>query len=274
MSLFQTKDRALLMKQMEASSKQNEHIIALVMVGSGAFGYRDELSDLDMVVAIDKEENLTEVMEYVGSMLRKYTSIIYEKTNIQRHLQVYLTREFLEIDIGFGPYQYAAAFKKDWKVLFDKSGTVDYAMRISWERISENSGTDEKKQKVQEIADSVWHNFMHAAMSMKREQIFRAIAELDLIRENYRKLLGLHYNLDVVRGRELDSLPEEKLQIIRNQILTNLSKEALWDNLHYLTDTVYEELAYYGEEAGVKITKEQIIEYADECRKLSGKEEL
>jgi len=50
----------------------------------------------------------------------------------KKGLQVYLTDSYLEIDIGYGDYTCAAANRKHWKVLYDKSGTVDKAIHDSW----------------------------------------------------------------------------------------------------------------------------------------------
>ena len=83
---------------------RDRHIIALVAVGSGAFGYIDGLSDLDMVVAVDSDENMEAVMKFVNSQLNKKLNFIYFKQALQRRLQVYLCDNYLEIDIGYGAY--------------------------------------------------------------------------------------------------------------------------------------------------------------------------
>jgi UTP:GlnB (protein PII) uridylyltransferase len=58
MAKFNMTDRKGIMDYIFSFTEQNEHIMALVAVGSGSFGYIDELSDLDMVIAIDKDENI------------------------------------------------------------------------------------------------------------------------------------------------------------------------------------------------------------------------
>lgn len=85
---------------------------------------------------------------------------------------------YLEIDIGYGAYTSAATIRKNWKVLFDKSGTVDIAMRASWEKKEIVSQTTELDQKLAECSDTVWHNLMLAAVAIKRRQYWRAYTEL------------------------------------------------------------------------------------------------
>ena len=122
-----------------------------------------------MAVAVDSDENLETVMEYVAAQLRKRLNFIYFKQMPQRRLQVYLTESYLEIDIGYGPYTSAAAAQQHWKVVFDKSGTVDQAMREFWEKRETTSGTHELA-KVAECSDLAWHYLMHAASAIKRRQ--------------------------------------------------------------------------------------------------------
>jgi len=122
-------------------------------------------------------------MEYVRSQLSKHLNFIYFSQIPQKRLQVYLTDNYLEIDIGYGAYTGAAAIRKHWKVLFDKSGTVDKAMRASWEKKEAASKTNELNKKLAECSDSVWHNLMLAAVAIKRRQYWRAYTELDLARK-------------------------------------------------------------------------------------------
>ena len=79
MPVFNTSLRKNIMDHIISFTEQNEHIMALIAVGSGAFGYIDELSDLDMVVAIDSDDNMEIVMDYVAARLDQYLNFIYFK---------------------------------------------------------------------------------------------------------------------------------------------------------------------------------------------------
>lgn len=268
MAVFNTTDRKNIMDYIVSVTEQNEHILALIAVGSGSFGYIDELSDLDMVVALDSNENMETVMEYVASQLNKRLNFIYVKQVTQRRLQVYLNDNFLEIDIGYGAYASAAATKKNWKVLFDKIGTMDENMSISWEKYERTPKTDEHRKKLTECSDVVWHNLMHSAVAIKRKQYWRAVAELDLARNLFIGLLGCRYSLDTSRGRDVDKLPEAELAVLKNTLVSNFTQDALWFNLTELTDAIYTELERYGERACITINRQQVNEYINACRGL------
>ena len=84
MALFTPADRKSIMDYIVSFTEQNEHIVALVAVGSGSFGYTDELSDLDFVVAIDSGENLDIVKDSQMNLARKRRLSTLSKTPIYR----------------------------------------------------------------------------------------------------------------------------------------------------------------------------------------------
>jgi predicted nucleotidyltransferase len=268
MAIFNVTDRKNIMDYIVSFTEQNEHIKALIAVGSGSFGYIDELSDLDMVVAIDKDENMETVMDFVASQLNKRLNFIYFKQMPQRRLQVYISDNYLEIDIGYGAYTSAAATRKNWKVLFDKTGTIDETMRSSWEKHEKKSNTDEHNKKLIECSDVVWHFIMHASVAIKRKQYWRAAAELEHARNLYIELLGCRYSLDTKRGRDVDKLPEAELIILKKTLVSSFSQDDLWLNLITLNDAVYTELKRYGERACITVNRQQVNEYINACRNL------
>ena len=51
--IFSVQDRQNAFEFVLSAARENDRIIALVQVGSGAAGYRDDRSDLDFVIALD-----------------------------------------------------------------------------------------------------------------------------------------------------------------------------------------------------------------------------
>jgi predicted nucleotidyltransferase len=265
MAMFTADKRAEIMEYIKAFAEKNEHIISLIAVGSGAVGYTDRLSDLDMVIAIDSNENLTLVMDEVAQKLKEKVRFIYFKQVPQIRMQVYMSEDYLEIDIGYGVYTSAAAFKKHWKVLFDKSGTVDNAMRRSWEAISAAPKGDELGKKLFELSDTAWHHLMHSAVAISREQYWRAESELEFVRNQLFAVWGCRYSLDVARGRDADSIPKEKLDSLKGTLPSELSGEALKGCLYALTGAVYSELESCGTAFESSVTRDNVAEYISAC---------
>ena len=255
-----------MLESITAFAEKQPHITALIVVGSGAMGYTDELSDLDFVVGLDGDASMETVMADMAAFLKERAKPIYFKQAAQRRMQVYLTDHYLEIDIGYGDHAQAMAFRPHWQVLFDRSGTVEEKMRSSWAAISAAPKEERQARVAAECADIVWHNLMHAAVALARGQCWRAETELENVRGVLLKLLGLRYGLDMERGREADKLPETELARLQGTLATALTPDALWQSLHALAEAVYAELARYGEQAHMQVNYPQMIEYLDFCR--------
>ena len=268
MALFGVGERKSVLDEIVAFAERNEHVLALVAVGSGAFDYVDELSDLDVLVVIDRNENMESVMDDVAVQMNRQQDFVYFKQMLQRGLQVYVSDNYLEVDIGYVAQSGVSATRKHWRVLFDKTGRIDEAMRDSWAQRETAEGREAHDQKLFECSDVVWHNLMHAAVAIKRGQAWRAIAELDRARDLFVGLLGCRYSLEVKRGREVDRLPEAELAALEKTMVSGPGRERLWQALEALTDAVYTELERHGERACITVTRRQVNEYIEACKAL------
>lgn len=81
-AVFSVRDRQVAFDYILSTARQCGKIISLVQVGSGAKGYHDDRSDLDFVIALDSDDSMTEVMEYVHRrILDKYELLFLNKIN-------------------------------------------------------------------------------------------------------------------------------------------------------------------------------------------------
>ena len=256
-SIFQVRDRQDAYEFILAIAKECSKVIALCQVGSGAIGYRDEYSDLDFVIALDSDDSMLEVMEYVNQKITEKYEISYFSQNESRHLQVYVLSNLLEIDIGYGCYEYAAALKPAFKVLFDHSGVVEDKMIKSREWMDNSIFGDKYKKDIDSACNSVWARMMHAAVAIHRNNYFRAIGEIEYIRKTYIDLLGDRYRLESSLNREIDQLPEDEKKAIRSTLVMGESADDLWVSLMNLTTLVFKELDGYE----VAISKDMILGY-------------
>ncbi len=259
--IFSVADRQEVFEYILSITKECEKIIALCQVGSGAKGYHDEKSDLDFVIALDKNESMPEVMEYMNQKITARYALTYFKQMPERRLQCYVLENLLEIDLGFGGYEGAAAWKPAFKVLFDHSGVVEEKMIRSREWMDDNIFVNKTKKDIETIVDSFWARLMHAAVAIYRGNTFRAMRELEFVRRQYLDLIGDRYRLESAVNRELDRLPEEEKNAIRSTFVTGESKEELVNALLNLTDRIYREL----EGHDIPVSQEMLLEYFKEC---------
>lgn len=256
-TIFNTEDRQSVFDYIHLMTQQCDKIVSLVQVGSGAVGYHDALSDLDFVIALDKDESMVEVMDCVHEKLAEKYEFLYFKQAEERHLQVYLLSNLLEVDIGYGGYEHAAAIKPAFKVLFDHSGVVEEKMTASRAWMDDAIYSGKRKKDVDFACDAVWAHLMHASAAIKRGKTLRALGELAFVRDQYLALVGDRCHLESNQNRELDDLPEEEKAAIRSTFVTGESQKELQTSLLNLTKVIYREL----KDAKIPVTEEMLYEY-------------
>ncbi len=255
--IFSVQNRQDAFEFVLSSAKECDRIIALVQVGSGATGYRDSRSDLDFVVALDSDESMPEVMEFMHRKIAEKYDVLFFKQDEPRHLQCYVLSDLLEIDVGYGGYENAAAWKPAFKVLYDRSGVVEEKMIKSREWMDDRIYGDKQKKDIAVACEAVWIRLMHAAVAIHRGNLFRAIGELEYVRKVYIDLLGDRCRLESGLNREIDMLPEEEKEAIRSTFVAGENPADLWKSLLNLTKLVYQEL----EGQSVPVTQEMLYEY-------------
>lgn len=260
--VFSVQDRQAVFEYILSIAAECGRIVSLVQIGSGANGFHDEHSDLDFVIALDSGESMPEVMDYMHRKISAKYELAFFTQNESRHLQNYFLSNLLEIDIGYGGYEHAAALKPAFKVLFDHSGTVEEKMIQSREWMDDSIYGDKQKKDIEQARNVVWFFLMHAAVAIHRGNCFRAIGEMEAARALYIDLLGDRYRLESSRYREIDHLPEMERTAIRSTFAAGESQSELWTVLFNLTASVYKEL----EGINVPVTQEMLHDYYDSFR--------
>ncbi|MBQ0166205.1 MAG: nucleotidyltransferase domain-containing protein [Treponema sp.] len=258
-TIFTVQDRQNALDFIQKITKECDQIAALVQVGSGAKGFTDAYSDLDFVIALDTAESMLSVMDYMHQKITEKYEVVYFSQEETRHLQCYVLSNLLEIDIGFGSYQNAAAWKPAFKVLWDSTGVVEDKMITSREWMDNVIFGDKQKKDVAAACDSVWARLMHASVAIRRGNFLRAVGELENARKMYIDLLGNRYRLESGLNREMDKLPENEKVAIKSTFVMSEKPEDLWTALKNLTELVYKEL----EGNPVAITKDMLYRYYD-----------
>ena len=255
--VFSVQDRQAVFEFIRSIAAECDRIVALVQVGSGANGFHDEHSDLDFVVALDSGKSMPEVMEYMHREISAKYELAFFTQDESRHLQNYILSDLLEIDIGYGGYEHAAAWKPAFIVLFDHSGTVEEKMVQSREWMDDSIYSDKQKKDIEKARNVVWFFLMHTAVAIHRGNCFRAVGEMEAARALYIDLIGDRYRLESSRNREIDRLPEAERAAVRSTYAVGESPSELWTALLNLTELVYKEL----DGVDVPVTQEMLRDY-------------
>ena len=258
--IFTEQDRASVFDYILSASRECDKIVSLIQVGSGAYGYHDARSDLDFVAALDTGDSMLTVMDYIHRRISEKYGLAYFKQVEAAHLQVYVLDNLLEIDIGFGGYEGAAARKPAFKVLYDRTGVVEEKMVKSREWMDDYLYSDKQKKDKGLAADTVWSHLMHASSAIERGNFLRALGELAYVRGLYIDLLGDRYRLESAFGREIDRLPEDEKEAVFSTLVKGESREELRTGLYNLTRLIYKEL----EDCAPAVTQEMLFAWYGE----------
>ena len=246
MRIFSVDERELIKKRVVAFAKENKNILSAVLVGSGAVGFIDDASDLDFYLIVDSKESISGAMDYVKENIEKLSEVLTFKQMDERRLQVYLLQNYLEIDIGYTPIDETEATRERFKVMFDKTNTVGDIMGATWEKNKEISQETlfnaDVQSKYEEYAGSTWHFLFHAAVAIKRGEHWRCMAEMEIVRNRVIELKGIRHSFRTGRGRDVDKFPQVELAAMQKTLVTELTREALLQNLLCLTELAYGEL--------------------------------
>ena len=255
--IFSVQDRQDTFDYILSTARECGKIVSLVQIGSGAKGYRDDRSDLDFVIALDSDDSMAEVMGYMRRRISEQYELLLFQQFESRHLQCYLLSNLLEIDLGYGSYEHAAALKPAFKVLYDHSNTVEDKMTQSLAWMEDRIYAEKQKKDTDTACQTLWARLMHAAVAIRRGEYFHAAGEMESVRQLNIDLLGDRYRLESSLNREIDRLPEAEKAAIRSTMITGGTPVELWEKLLNLTDLIYRELEGYP----IPVTKELLHAY-------------
>jgi len=251
--------------------REHANISALLLVGSAAASHMDELSDLDFYVIVEAEENIPSVMDYIKNELHTQFSILCFVQIDARNMQFCNFTNYLEINISYNLPENVRANAPHWQILFDKTNSFNTIMQTTWEEFSHvtpQKNSETYQYKLIERAGETWHYIFHAAVAIKRGKYWRAIKEMDFARNNLIELKGLRNSLGTKRQTEIDRLPQAELALLQTTLPSNLSKEALFENLCHLVTAVYDEFENNGAGRHIAVSRQRVMEYIESVIQL------
>ena len=122
-----------LIDAVQAVMASDQRIDGLVLIGSGAVGFRDDLSDVDLIAAVapglDPEAVGDELARDLRSSLPLYRYIQTPPARA-RGIHVFLLESHLELDLSFVSTPELRATSDRWRIVFDREGEVARQLSI------------------------------------------------------------------------------------------------------------------------------------------------
>ena len=221
-------DRAGLLAELEKIARTTHSIEGVVVVGSGAQGFTDDLSDLDVVLVVDPTEGFQAVVESMAAhFVTKPQTLAWSK--FKHHDEVYvlcfLFDNMLELDLGIWSLSRLFASKPDWVVSFAKSEKIANKLRSTPEPQAEPRKTAE------DLKRSLWINARATVVAIRRKQFLKAAATINSIRSNAVRLVGEMNGFTSDYERKVESLDDPFVNVLRSGMIETAEPQALFKSL-------------------------------------------
>ncbi len=158
-----------------------DDIEGVLLVGSGSDQFPDIWADMDLSIVVNPSVKTREVWEALNEEFRESFDLISLGVGIygeNNYISILLLKDYLEVDAGVISLENLEAKKDKWKILYDKQNKILAKMQQS---IKERKTTD-TVQFVRERVTTIGHYARTFAVAVNRNQPFRAIKELEDLR--------------------------------------------------------------------------------------------
>ena len=211
MSFYSENDRNNILERVSEWLEKQKSVLSVILVGSGAKGFRDRFSDIDLTVVLDGNADvdgfLSEYQEYLSSEF----AVMINHRVWGRPLAVAVLDNLLEIDISAVFLHELRAVRESRKVLFDRSGQAESIMQRTWNERASADLSERVNGEFNNAAWGFWHYLMYAALAVKRGDLWRACWEIQYVRDMIVNLTGLQSGLETKRYRDVGKFPAETL---------------------------------------------------------------
>jgi len=246
--MYQIEDRIELLNKITSFSKTINGVQGLLLVGSGANGFRDEFSDLDLLIVVKDSQDVVQIHKQLCEYIQHDFTVLKEK--IYRHeedifVTCFLLDHFLELDLGVWSKSKLRATKPHWEIIFDRENneiqdTLEESLKAnSFPKIDET-----KKDSL----SFIWQFFRSATVALKRQQYIKALKDIDLIRDQIIRILciqnGINYDFD----KSIDHLDSPFISKLKRTYDVKMNEESIKKVLYEVMDLYFDVIGHIGNE--------------------------
>ncbi|MFC4560182.1 aminoglycoside 6-adenylyltransferase [Virgibacillus kekensis] len=139
-------------------------IEGVIQLGSGVIGYKDEYSDIDLMVCTSKVEDTEATKDFVYQTLSGFNPIYFKEKKFSENifLLIAIISNRLEFNISIVPRDLLTVRSPLWKIILDKTGLVT-------EKMDRENEQFENKSVKYDVQIDLPFEFAYCAMSLEKE---------------------------------------------------------------------------------------------------------
>jgi predicted nucleotidyltransferase len=237
--MYSPEERELFFNQTINMFQSSPLIEGIVQLGSGVIGYKDEYSDIDLMVSTNKADDVKNTKEYIHRCFLELNSIYIKEITLRDN--IYLLIAFLENGLEFNvsilPTDYLNVKSPLWKIAVDQTGLVTEKMNREYERFSE-------QQVKYSVSEDLGFEFFYYLRKFKtelnRHNLIYALKMLESMRDIVLQIQALDENKKLHQFKSYETLNEEFIKNYLNTYPDQMTIEKLLDSADKLRELFIE----------------------------------
>jgi len=181
--MFNPKERNELFVEIIKALDSSSLVEGVIQLGSGVTGYKDEHSDIDVMIATPGIEDAEITKNLVREVLSKYKPIYVKDKQFSKDifLVIAIMQNQLELNVSIVPRELLSVKSPLWKIIVDKTGFVTEKMNAEYEKFC-------NKTTKYDVNDDVVFEFVYCALNLekelKRNNMIYALKMLEKMRDS------------------------------------------------------------------------------------------
>ena len=243
---------------MVEESKKEAAFVGCVLVGSGAIGFTDEYSDIDIVIVVDDAEDFHGISDAWKNHLHEHLPVLAYGVSPRAEkiiLHNFYLANYLELNICVMPLDVLSAFKAQFKVIWDRTCRMQAIMEKTWD---ERRSVDPLIEYFKTAKAGIWHYINHGFIALERGKAWQGLSDIDEIRRQIIHLHAYRNGLDPKRNRDVDAMEESYKNRLVALLVDSTSIDALKQKLNLAAHMFFEEARDISRERGLDHDLEEV----------------
>lgn len=180
--MYTTEERNTFFDNTIERLKASSLVEGIVQLGSGVIGYKDEHSDIDLMVAASNAENVEITKDFVRESFSEFNQVHIKEKQLREkvYLLIVFMENSLEFNVSIVPRDSLKVKSPLWKVIVDKTGLVS-------EKMKKEDHQFNNRTLMYEVNEDAVFEFVYCAMRMEKElrrnNFIYALKMLEMMRD-------------------------------------------------------------------------------------------
>jgi predicted nucleotidyltransferase len=188
--------------------KSSDLIEGIVQLGSGVTGYKDEFSDIDLMLSTPIVDDINEAREFIRQCFSSLKSIYIKEIQLRENIYLFIAfiENGLEFNVSILPTEQLNVRSPLWKVVVDKSGKVSEKMEVENERFTTNLTTGYVGY---DIPFEFVYSMRKFHTELKRNNVIYALKMLEAMRDETLYVQAMNENKKLHQFKAYETLSPE-----------------------------------------------------------------